>query len=320
MAVAALPVDRDLCDRFARDGFVHVAAADVLAGIDAGRIVEQLTPAFAGVDRVMDAWTTCAGVRAIATHPEILATLRMLYGREPIPFQTLTYRTGSGQRTHSDTIHFSSLPGGWMCGVWVALEDVGPDQGPLHYYPGSHRLPAVDYEDLGIDVPPPPFTWNNPATAAAYGRYEDAVEDLLRAGGFARTELTIARGAYAVWAANLFHGGAPIREPARTRWSVVTHYFFADTVPYTPMFSRRSRGAYAVRAVRDIRTGTYTVPSLDGVPVLFERAGGGLHRIRRVGAPHERLTWQIMKHRPLPETPLSIVRDRLRRFTSRGIA
>ena len=26
-----------------------------------------------------------------------------------------------------------------MCGVWVALEEVTPDNGPLCYYPGSHR-------------------------------------------------------------------------------------------------------------------------------------------------------------------------------------
>ena len=31
-----------------------------------------------------------------------------------------------------------------MCGVWVALEDITEDNGPLHYYPGSHRLPDYD--------------------------------------------------------------------------------------------------------------------------------------------------------------------------------
>jgi len=123
-----------------------------------------------------------------------------------------------------------------------------------------------------------------------------------------------------VWAANLFHGGSPIRDPARTRKSQVTHYYFADTVPYTPMFSQRSRGAYRVRAVKDIRTGAFTLPTLDGQAVLFERIAGGLRRIHPVTTAAQRVTWQIMKHRPLPETPTSILRDRLRSFTHGGTA
>ena len=35
-----------------------------------------------------------------------------------------------------------------MCGVWIALEDVDPDEGPLSYYPGSPRLPYVSAGDL----------------------------------------------------------------------------------------------------------------------------------------------------------------------------
>ena len=33
------------------------------------------------------------------------------------------------------------MPEGFMCGVWVALEDMDMDNGPLVYYPGSHQLP-----------------------------------------------------------------------------------------------------------------------------------------------------------------------------------
>ena len=33
------------------------------------------------------------------------------------------------------------MPEGFMCGVWVALEDMDMENGPLVYYPGSHKLP-----------------------------------------------------------------------------------------------------------------------------------------------------------------------------------
>jgi ectoine hydroxylase-related dioxygenase (phytanoyl-CoA dioxygenase family) len=38
-----------------------------------------------------------------------------------------------------------------MVGVWVALEDIDSSNGPLIYYPGSHRLPIFTNEHLGIN-------------------------------------------------------------------------------------------------------------------------------------------------------------------------
>ncbi len=92
--------------------------------------------------RVPDAWRGDAtSVLEVATLPDIQACLRSLYGRRPIPFQTLNFKWGSQQGYHSDAIHFTSAPDRYMCGVWVALEDVHSENGPLTYYPGSHRVP-----------------------------------------------------------------------------------------------------------------------------------------------------------------------------------
>ena len=81
-------------------------------------------------------------VAELGGHQKILKILEDLYGRKPIPFQTLNFYKGSELGTHSDTVHFNSIPQRWMCGVWVALEDVTIESGPLHYYPGSHALPS----------------------------------------------------------------------------------------------------------------------------------------------------------------------------------
>ena len=98
--------------------------------------------------RVQDAWVVSESVRSIATAPAVIELLRATYGREPLPFQTLNFRVGSEQRPHSDAMHFNSEPPGFMCGLWIALEDIGPDQGPLVYYPGSHRLAEVTRGDV----------------------------------------------------------------------------------------------------------------------------------------------------------------------------
>lgn len=100
--------------------------------------------------RIQDAWHISQYVLDIATAPKVLQILEILYNQKPKPFQTLIFCKGTEQAIHSDTIHFNSKPFGLLCGVWVALEDIGLDQGPLVYYPQSHELPEMNYEDFNL--------------------------------------------------------------------------------------------------------------------------------------------------------------------------
>jgi hypothetical protein len=102
-----------------------------------------------GKRRIQDAWTFDEDVRAIAANQGIIELLTRLYGRSAFPFQTLNFPVGTQQDAHSDSVHFSSLPERFMCGVWLAMEDVGPDTGPLFYYPGSHRWPIMTNALIG---------------------------------------------------------------------------------------------------------------------------------------------------------------------------
>lgn len=52
------------------------------------------------------------------------------------------------------TIHFNSIPSSYMCGAWVALEDINMDNGPVVYYPGSHKLPEITPKDVGVKAEP----------------------------------------------------------------------------------------------------------------------------------------------------------------------
>ena len=91
--------------------------------------------------RVQDIWQKVDEVRQLAVDSRILTALEQLVGRKPLPFQTLNFPVGTSQPAHSDMIHFNSIPGGFMAGVRVALEDMDEDNGPLIYYQGSHKLP-----------------------------------------------------------------------------------------------------------------------------------------------------------------------------------
>ena len=195
-----------------RDGFLIFAPGIAANTVSAA---SEFTRAIDG-NRQQDAWRSVPAVREIALDPGVLGMLRMLYeGRRPIPFQTLNFPRGTQQAVHSDTVHFDTDPPGWMAGVWVALEDVHPDSGPLVYYPGSHRLPVHRMESFGLQP-----------KREYYPIYEQAMANVVAVNRLQPAYATIRRGECLIWAANLLHGGSPILNPSLSRRSQVTHYFF----------------------------------------------------------------------------------------------
>jgi hypothetical protein len=189
-------------------------------------------------ERVQDAWLVSRAIRRLAASKSVMSFLDALYRRPSFPFQTLNFARGSRQATHSDAFHFNSRPAGFMCGVWIALEDIHPDSGPLHYFPGSHRLPVLTNADLA-------------ANHEKLG-YEALVASIVQREGLKQETALIRRGQAFIWAANLLHGGTPILDPTRTRLSQVTHYYFRDCSYFTPMDSYEPRGKVFWREPYDI--------------------------------------------------------------------
>jgi hypothetical protein len=212
------------------------------------RLIPPESLLFSSTTRLQDAWQQSDAIRTIALAPRILEILRVLYQREPYPFQTLSFCRGSQQKTHSDTIHFGSIPYGFMCGVWIALEDIDEANGPLHYFPQSHKLPVYDLLDLGVTAFTQAEAFEN------YARYEQFVEGMMVHEGLERQELHVKRGQALIWASNLFHGGQPIRDGMRSRLSQVTHYHFHGCMYFAPLLSDPGLGRLHVRNLTDITT------------------------------------------------------------------
>jgi hypothetical protein len=199
--------------------------------------------------RLTNAWWTEPTVRSVAVDPGVLDAIGFLYGRRAIPFQTLTFRCGTEQDEHPDSLHFDSLPPSFLCGAWVALEDVGESQGPLRYRPGSHR---------------PDWVAEGSREATFTGRCGDVL----------------------LWAAGVRHGGGPIEDPASTRWSMVTHHLFEDCVWYTPLHSDVERGDLRLRdPLRNLDTGRREQPTLFGLPPRFTARPRGRVALRHPDAP-----------------------------------
>lgn len=246
------PSDRTLVEAFARDGYVVVDAEVPDLDQFAARLIQDLEPRYQGKGRIQDAWKVNADAKTLSTLPAIDRILRLLYQRDPIPFQTLNFAEGTEQHTHSDTVHFHSVPHGFMCGVWVALQDIDASCGPLHVYPGSHKMPAWDFHDLGL-----------PSGRESYARYEDCMQEYVEAVGLQKHIVTMKKGQAVIWAATLLHGGERIDDRSKTRHSQVTHYYFENCLYYTPMLSDPYIGKMQMRTITDIRSGQ-TVPNMYG--------------------------------------------------------
>jgi hypothetical protein len=247
------PAMDKLVRQFARNGYVILDPEIADETLErAARDMRTIPPASLELSsemRLQNAWRNSAAIRSIATAPVILEALQAIYQRQPHPFQTLSFLCGSEQRTHSDTIHFGSIPHGFMAGVWVALEDIDEANGPLHYYPQSQKLPVYDLFDIGVTAFTQKTGFDN------YTRYEDFVERMMVHEGLRRDEFHVKRGQALIWASNLFHGGTPIRDRTRSRLSQVTHYHFSGCLYYMPLLSDPGLGRLYVRNLLDIVTG-----------------------------------------------------------------
>jgi len=166
------------------------------------------------------------GVRALWKHPVVMRYLELIFGVAARPCQTLTYIFGSQQSAHQDTIHLTPFPAGYMCGVWIALEDVRPDSGELEVYRGTHRLPRVymassgcakvtddDWTEFGRIIP---ARWNQ----------------MLGDGKFEKVTYRPKRGTILIWHENLMHGGSVRVDRSLSRRSIVSHYFADGTIAF----------------------------------------------------------------------------------------
>jgi ectoine hydroxylase-related dioxygenase (phytanoyl-CoA dioxygenase family) len=238
--------------------------------------------------RIQDLWQYSTPVQQMAAHPEIIKTLEMLYDREVIPFQTLNFKVGSQQKAHSDTMHFSSLPARYMCGVWVALEDITEDNGPLFYYPGSHRTPEYNFSHFKNTVED--TTYDN------YPEYETFMENLMDASPFQKTKFLAKKGDALIWSSNIIHGGSEVNDPNSTRFSQVTHYYFKDCVYYTPMLSNMvTNELYIRRFLTNIRTGEAVKNSWNGLQTKLMRTRNQLYHINNHLNLNKYLRWIAAK-------------------------
>ncbi|MBT0811292.1 phytanoyl-CoA dioxygenase family protein [Litoribacter ruber] len=168
----------------------------------------------------------------------LVQILEMLMGGPLDLFQSVNFLKGSEEPAHSDFIHMSTYPYGYLIAVWIALEDINEENGALFYYPGSHKLPYVmngDFDHGGN-------RWLLGKNSKQ--KYIEKIEEKIQESGLERKIFTAKKGDVLIWHGNLLHGGSKLIDPSRTRKSMVLHYFGADVIRYHEVTQRPSFKAW----------------------------------------------------------------------------
>jgi phytanoyl-CoA hydroxylase len=224
----------DWFETLLRDGFVVVpqAVSDDLcvtatADLDKfksrnRRVIAPNLDSSDRLSRVVNLHLVIDSLASLFSTNGALAVCDAFFDGETVLYTSLYFERGSEQDLHRDSPLFVTKPEGKYLGVWVALEDVDGDNGPLMVVPKSHALPKIDVEAIGRDL------YGDLDSAPAqegqgWDAYQGAVKKQSEQHALAPIEVHVRRGDVIVWHPLLFHGGAAHHSTTRTRRSLVMH-------------------------------------------------------------------------------------------------
>lgn len=155
-------------------------------------------------------------------NPKALEVQDFLFGAETCLYTSLFYERGSAQPLHRDTPYFCTRPEYRYFGMWVALEDVDEENGPLMALEGGHLLGEMDRAAIARDVLGPGVAVPTDSPQL-WDAYQAAVTLKGEQLGLQVRTLPVKKGSTIIWHPQLPHGGAPIKDITRTRFSFVMH-------------------------------------------------------------------------------------------------
>jgi len=179
-----------------------------------------------------------AEIREAALSPYLKKVLGQLLGGEPMICNSLNFERGSQQEPHIDSWFMPSPTEDGMVAASVSLDPVDEDNGPVFFFPGSHKIPPYRFSDGRLNL--------IQSEAADCNRY---LAQEIAKRGLKKLTYTGAAGDIFIWHGQLLHGGSPIHDFSRTRNSLVVHYWRASAV--SPDAVRRDHsGAYLSHTLR----------------------------------------------------------------------
>lgn len=190
--------------------------------------------------RIADLHTYSEAALSLFFNRQVFDYVELIFGEKPVATQSLYFEWGSQQGLHRDPVYVQMTPPSHLLASWLALEDIGPDCGPLIYVPGSHRLP---YYPFGKGRHTVDFSRDTQADIDKGVQWD---EKHCRAAGLELETLTCQQGEVLIWHHSLLHGGSYPTDNDLTRKSFVVHYSTLASMKMTQNSYVREPGQPAV--------------------------------------------------------------------------
>ncbi len=236
------------------------ATVDALHGQYIGkrfRAAEAPREVFEGPIKINDLFLDEPEVRNFALSERLTKVLSSLLDGAPLVCNSLNFIWGSQQPDHVDSwfmpapvrpqppptglSRFRKSPqpldfNDHLAVSSICLEEVDQGAGPLVYYPGSHKISPYRFPNGGFA-----------ALQDGTSKSTDYVHAEIQKAGLRREEFLGKAGDVFLWHGQLVHGGSPIKEPSRTRKTLVTHYWRAADVEPARALKVHETGFYEKR-------------------------------------------------------------------------
>ncbi len=177
--------------------------------------------------RIADLHTYSQAACDLFLNRQLFDVIDLIFGETSVATQSLYFEWGSQQGLHRDPVYVQMVPPSNLLASWTALEDIGPDCGPLIYVPGSHRLP---YYDFGKGRHTVDFSRDTQKDIDKGVKWD---EKHCRAAGLELGTLTCKQGETLIWHHSLLHGGSFPTDNNLTRKSFVVHYSTLSSMKMT---------------------------------------------------------------------------------------
>lgn len=229
-------VPSELIDRINAEVETVWGTLDPRFRVEIGGDVSSLDPTLRGrCAKLLDLYVYSRVAREAAFAPALRRFLTVVFERDPLLFQSLSFEKGSEQPIHQDTAFVVTNSPMEFAAAWISLEDIQPGSGELGYYPGSHRLS----EHL---FPGGTRNWHRERHGEPMlFEYLNGLHERAAKMGLTLQHFRPRKGDVLIWSADLAHGGSPIQNIALTRKSLVCHYSPKDVDPYYFVHSARHR-------------------------------------------------------------------------------
>lgn len=148
----------DLLDAAELDRFGRIADAAVAARTRSYRPLEERSAYEQSFLQCINLWEDTPEMRPLTFHPRVCAVAAGLLGVERIRLwhDQALYKEAGGRETdaHQDQPYWPILETDTIT-AWIPFDDVGHDDGPMGFVPGSHRLGLRRFVNIFFGTPEP---------------------------------------------------------------------------------------------------------------------------------------------------------------------